>query len=268
MTRLIRAELLKMRTTKTWWLFGSGVLVFTALALLFNCVQTHVALTRPAPGQSVDAAAQAAAIYTSGQFFGALLIMLLGMLVVTSEYFHQTATTTFLATPRRTRVILSKFLATIAASIAFWALALVPSLVTGVLYLRYEGLGTSLGDRQVWRSILLALAVYVVWAVFGVGLGVLIRSQVGAMITGTVLYLIGTQAAQIVFYLIYTFWIKKEWVMTALVVVPSIASLVMTSATKLYPQSPPAWVGAAVLVGYGFVAGAIGVFLTRRRDIS
>jgi ABC-2 type transport system permease protein len=190
------------------------------------------------------------------------------MLVVTNEFFHQTATTTFLVTPRRTRVILAKFLATVATSVAFWALALLLSLVVGVLYLRSEGLGTYLGDWAVWRSVLLALAVYAVWAVFGVGLGVLIRSQIGAMITGTVLYLIGTQAAQIVFFLIYTFWIKKDWVLTSMVVVPSIASLVMTSVTKLYPQSPPAWVGAVVLVGYGLVAGFIGVLLTRRRDIS
>lgn len=285
MTNLVRAELLKVRTTKTWWLFGLGVLLFTALALLVNALQAHQYLHQGVsvpPGTSGraaeqaraeiearrDVAGQAANMYTSGQYFGVLLTMLLGMLVVTNEFFHQTATTTFLVTPRRTRVITAKFLATIVASVAFWLLALVPSLIVGVLYLRYENLPAHLGDWPVWRSILLTLAAYVVWAVFGVGLGVLLRSQIAAMITGTVLYLIGTQAAQVIFFLIYTFWIKQDWVMTAMVIVPSIASQVMTSVIKLYPQSPPQWVGAAVLVGYGLLAGTIGVLITRRRDIS
>ena len=34
MMKLIRGELLKIRTTNTWWLFGIGVIGMTALALL------------------------------------------------------------------------------------------------------------------------------------------------------------------------------------------------------------------------------------------
>jgi ABC-2 type transport system permease protein len=285
MTGLVRAELLKVRTTKTWWLVGLGILGATALALAYNCIFAHIYLhqgisippgTSPQQAEEIrrelaarrDVAGQAANIYTSGQYFGLLLTMLLGMLVVTNEYFHQTATTTFLVTPRRTRVIVAKFLATLACGAAFWLLALVPSVITGVIFLRAENFAVHLGDWPVWRSVLLNLAAYLIWAVFGVGLGVLIRSQIGAVVTGTVLYLIGTALAQGVFLLIRTFLIKREWVLTAQVIVPSIASQVMTSVIKLYPQSPPQWVGAAVLVGYGLIAGTIGVFITRRRDIS
>ena len=52
--------------------------------------------------------AQAANIYTSGQFFGVLFVSLLGILLITNEYYHQTATTTFLTTPHRSRVVAAK----------------------------------------------------------------------------------------------------------------------------------------------------------------
>ena len=50
-----------------------------------------------------DAINVAANLYTSGQFFGVLIVMLLGAILVTNEFFHLTATTTFLVTPRRER---------------------------------------------------------------------------------------------------------------------------------------------------------------------
>ncbi|HEX6497402.1 MAG TPA: ABC transporter permease [Micromonosporaceae bacterium] len=285
MTNLIRAEALKIRTTNTWWLFGLGTFLFTAAALVVNIIQAHLYLTvRPQipPGASAeqaqqireqlaardDVAGEAASIFTSGQYFGLLLVMLLAMLVITNEFFHQTATTTFLATPRRTRVITAKLITVALASVVFWALSLVMNLVAGSIYLDADGFSPHLGDWPVWRAILLNLMAYVIWAVFGVGLGVLIRSQIGAVVTGTVLYLVGTSAAQVVFFVIHEFWIKQDWVLTAQVVVPSIASQIMISVIKLYPQSPAQWVGAAVLIGYGVVFGVIGVLITRRRDIT
>lgn len=41
MTRQIRAELFKLRTTSLWWWFGLATLVSTALTLIINCVQAN-----------------------------------------------------------------------------------------------------------------------------------------------------------------------------------------------------------------------------------
>jgi hypothetical protein len=49
---------------------------------------------------------------------------------------------------------------------------------------------------------------------------------------------------------------------------PSIASQIMVSPDKLFPESPAWWVGALVMVGWSVLFGLIGVYLTRRRDIS
>ena len=49
------------------------------------------------------------------------------------------------------------------------------------------------------RSVLMNLLAYVIWAVLGVGLGVLIRSQLGATLTGAAFYLLSFPVAAVVF---------------------------------------------------------------------
>ena len=95
---------------------------------------------------------------------------------------------------------------------------------TGAVFLRIEGYGSQLGQWPVERALLLDLAVYAVWAVFGIGLGALIRSQLAATVTATVLYLAGATAGAAVFELINTFLIQKTWVLTSEVAVPAIAA--------------------------------------------
>ena len=41
------------------------------------------------------------------------------------------------------------------------------------------------------RAMLFNLAAYLLWAIFGFGLGTLIRSQIGSVVTGMIIYLIG-----------------------------------------------------------------------------
>ncbi len=293
MTRLFRSELLKIRTTNTWWLFGIGSFVMTALALAVNFLQAHYYLlpfdkyVQSTSGRSPDqlspdrlaelkaqwlqqhdVIAQAANIYTSGQFFGVLFVLLLGILLITNEYYHQTATTTFLTTPHRSRVVAAKLITGMFAAAGFWLFTLVINVIAGSIFLKTQGFGSQLGVWEVTRAILLNLAAYAIWAVFGVGFGALIRSQIGATITATVLYLLGTTVAQIVFQLIHSFLIKKDWVLTAQVIVPAIASSIMISPAKTFEQSPPQWVGAVVLIGYGIIAGLIGTMILRKRDVS
>src|SRR5690349_9007295 len=124
MTRLLRSELLKIRTTNTWWLLGLGSVLTTGLALLINCERAafylHETFTVPqgASPAEVEQARQAFAaqhqvltqatnIFTSGQLFGCLFVALLGVLLITNEYYHQMATTTYLATPHRTKVVVA-----------------------------------------------------------------------------------------------------------------------------------------------------------------
>lgn len=277
MIKLVRSELIKIRTTNAWWWLGIGAFVITALVLAFNIGTAHYYLNEALPtdvsGEELeyssslrDVVGQAANIYTSGQFFGLLFVMLIGILMVTNEFHHQTATTTFLTTPRRTAVIAGKLLGATVVGFGFWLFTTLIDVVAGAIYLEIDGFGPHLGDWQVVRAILLNLVAYAIWTVLGVGFGTLITNQIGAVITAVVLYLIGTQAAQLIFYGLAELFHNdglREWQ----VIVPSIASQLMISEIRL-PDTPPQWVGAAVLVAYAVVTGMVGVALTRRRDIS
>ena len=122
------------------------------------------------------------------------------------------------------------------------------------------------------RSVLMNLLAYVVWAVLGVALGVLIRSQLGATLTGAAFYLLSFPIAIALFGIIRTFVIKENWVYDWIVVVPGVASQILISPEPLQiqfdVQSPPWWVGGLVLAGYGVLAGVVGTLITRKRDIS
>ena len=77
-------------------------------------------------GEAVNVAAN---LYTSGQFLGVLLVMLLGAIMVTNEFFHLTATTTFLVTPHRERVVLAKLAAAVLLGLVFWLVTTVLNLI-------------------------------------------------------------------------------------------------------------------------------------------
>ncbi|HEY3009667.1 MAG TPA: ABC transporter permease [Micromonosporaceae bacterium] len=297
MRRLIRAELMKIRTTNTWWIFLIGAFAATAAALAIwilvanNAIDTAVKgggeVFVPPSDQNVSPAGveemrrqfelahdlgrtlvtNATNIYTSGQFFGLMFAMLLGTLLITNEYYHQTATATFLTTPRRTQVIAGKLATAMLAAAFFWLFSTVVSVAAGSAFFGIKGYAPQLGEWTVIRAILLNALAYGLWGVLGVGLGVLLRSQIGAVITGTVAYVIGTFLIQNIFGVLY-FVFGWHWLVDAMVVWPGVASQVMISAEPPFSGSPPWWVGGLVLAGYGVVFGLIGTWITRRRDIS
>jgi ABC-2 type transport system permease protein len=282
--RLIRAEIMKIRTTNTWWILLIGMVLVTALALTFDGLGHHFQLYPPnqgangGPGPEAQAeAAQAhsaaglakiaADMMTAGQFFGLLLAMIIGILVVTNEFFHQTATTTFMTNPHRTTVILAKAVAALLFGALFWLVATVIDLVVTPIYLSSQHVSVSVFQWTVIQSVLLNLAAFVLWAIFGLGLGTLLRSQIGSVITGLILYLIGAAAIAIIFQLIHNLY-PHNWVVSAEVIAPAIASSIMITPGQAFEHAPPQWVGAVVMIGYAVVSGLIGISLTRRRDIS
>jgi ABC-type transport system involved in multi-copper enzyme maturation permease subunit len=273
---LVRAELLKVRTTSTWWVFGLIMLPLWALAVLYNWGTLNAQSSVDAnSGLSADQAEQVrvateavnmgTTLYTSGQFLGVLLVMLLGAIIVTNEFFHQTATTTFLVTPIRERVVLAKLAASVAFGLVFWLGTTILNLIVVPFVLRSMDVSAQLGEPAIWRAIGLNALAFALWAVLGVGFGVLIRSQLAATLTLSIAYVIGNFGASLVFFLLSEY--VAEWTSKLQVIVPTVASQLMIAGTDL-PGNPPRWVGAVVLIGYAAVAGVIGTAIMRRRDIS
>ena len=202
LVRLLRAEFMKIRTTSTGWLFLTGFIVFTAMALTINGFGIHhqlypqqglvsraQALAQAAQARSpAGVAAIAASMMTSGQRVGFLFALLLGVLVVTSEFANQTAAVTFVTVPRRATVITAKVAAAACCGALFWLVGTVIAAVATPLFLYTQHVSTSLAGWAVARSVLLNLLAFVAWGVFGLGLGAVLRSQMASVIAAIAVY--------------------------------------------------------------------------------
>ncbi|MDG4823074.1 ABC transporter permease [Asanoa sp. WMMD1127] len=275
--RLVNAEFRKLLTTNTWWLFALGALLCWAATFALNATFAHFTLTQAPPTDvSPEDAAQIAAVsdqiyqaanlYTSGQFTGLLFVVLLGILMVTNEFHHQTATSTFLTTPHRTSVISAKLGVAAFIGVLFWVVTTALNIPATMIFLRSEDLPTLLGDSSVQRAILLNGVAYLLWGILGVGIGVLMRSQIAATVTAVLAYVLGTAVVGFLFTLLSQA-LDQDWIEDIQYALPSIASGLMVAGRDL-PGQPEYWVGAVILVAWAVVTGTIGTLITRTRDIS
>lgn len=269
---LVRAELFKVRTTALWWIMALILLPLYAASLGINWLTSATTTTEGAPESQADTIEAtlepinvATNLYTSGQYMGVLIVLLLSAIIVTSEFFHLTATTTFLVTPRREAVILAKFAAAIIVSLIVWAITTIGNLILVPFILDALNIGTQLGEPAIWRAIGLNALAFVLWAILGVGAGVLIRSQIAATLVLAITYTVGTSAIGLIFFLLTEN--VAQWFENLQVLIPTTASQLMIAGTEL-PGNPPRWVGAAVLIGYAVLTGVLGTLITKRRDIS
>ena len=173
MSALLRAELLKLRTTRT---FVALVGVTLALSLLV-VVLTAVLSKEVAPGDAQD--------LFSADATG-LFIMLLGVIGMAGEWRHRTITGTILAAPDRLRLMSAKMLAYAAAGVVLSLIVTVTIMLVGTIILSSRGFdAVAFSDLLdvLWRNLLVAALV----GALGVGIGALVRNQVVAIIAVLVL---------------------------------------------------------------------------------
>lgn len=127
--RLVRVELRKSYDTRaSFWLLGT----ITLLVLLTEGIVLAVTTVQDEPmtfGDFVGAAA----------FVTSVLLPVLGIMLVTSEWGQRTAMVTFALEPRRPLVILAKLVTGLILTLATAAVAIVIGLVCNVLYGLIEG---------------------------------------------------------------------------------------------------------------------------------
>jgi ABC-2 type transport system permease protein len=86
-------------------------------------------------------------------------------------------TATFLASPRRWRVVLAKIGAHLVLGVGYGLVGLVVALVAGGMTIAVRGHSLGLGADGLWRSALLGVVAVALWALIGIGIGTLVRNQ-------------------------------------------------------------------------------------------
>lgn len=188
LTRAVRSELLKFFTTRLWWGMAIGVFVTgAAFALLFGILYTSQSFLEDGGGGFggseivADDAQIANTVYTAGLSVGYLLMLVIGVVQIGAEYRHHTITSTFLSQPHRARVMLAKVLALVVIGAGYGVLSLVGSVLVGAVTLQARG-ADPFPSGQVLRTLLLSLLVLGLWALIGLGAGILIPNQVAALL--------------------------------------------------------------------------------------
>jgi ABC-type transport system involved in multi-copper enzyme maturation permease subunit len=168
LTALLRAELLKLRTTRTF-----AALVGTALALSLLVV----GLTTALGDNFTDADVRE--LFTAD--FSSLFISLLGVMGMAGEWRHRTITSTILAAPDRLRLLAAKTLSYAAAGTVLSLIVTVTIMAVGTLILSGRGQTTfAAGDLAdvLWRNLVVAALL----GAFGVCVGGLLRNQIVAIV--------------------------------------------------------------------------------------
>jgi hypothetical protein len=168
-----QAELLKIRSTRTTIGIVLGMI---ALVLLFSLLSGL--LTKQPDLTSTEDQRGLLSVGSLAGVFSALA----GIMLVTSEYRFGTIRPTFLFTPRRSRVVGAKLAAGLLAGIAFGVVGEGIGFAIGYATLTGRGIGYAMNGSQTTLLVLGTLAGVALWGALGVGLGVVVRNQVGGII--------------------------------------------------------------------------------------
>ena len=171
MSRAISAELLKLRTTRTSWGVMLGALGLVALISTLVALAGDFKTTDDPGGDFFDIAGIA-------QVFA----LVLGILVVTTEFRHGTITPSLLAVPDRSRLVLAKVLAAFAVGFVLCLLASALAALIGQALLSARDIDAGISAGRTARLIAGGAVAGGLFTALGVGIGALARNQVGAVI--------------------------------------------------------------------------------------
>ena len=249
----MRSEFIKIRSVRStfWTLLGQAV-----AAIAFAVANCAGAVAHGSYGPDFNPAQASLA----GQVgIGELIIVVLGALVITSEYSTGMIRTSLTVMPRRGVLYAAK-------AIVFAAVSLAVSLVTsfaaffiGQAILASKHVDTTLAQPYALRAVLLSAAVVTVFGLLAYGTGAVIRNSAGAItaILG-VIFLIPLLAQALP-----TSWFQEmeRWL-------PGGQAVYSISAGRAWSVSDlfPAWGEFTVFCGYAAVLLAVGAWLFCRRD--
>lgn len=249
MRRALRCELLKARTTRTnLWLLGWSVALIAAVVALHAFSLSAKDLAERENQLTVRGL---------GTTFGMLFAALLGAMSITGEIRTGLIRPTLLATPRRSRVIVAKMAVSAVGGAVIGLVAVVVAIgaITAGLAARDIPIKTTGPDLT--QLLLGAPAAAAVWAALGVGVGALVRNQVGVLV-GLAVWLLFAENI-----LIANLSALGKYLPGASAAALAGASLDQTAAYLLAPA-----LGALLLAGYLTAATAGGLLTTTRRDFS
>jgi ABC-2 type transport system permease protein len=252
-TSLVRSELIKLRSVRM-----AALLLLTGLGLVVLLILVTVPTTNtPGDVLSLDDPILLSRAVGVGVGGGWVLLLVLGILTFTQELRFGTATSTFLVTPVRRRVLVAKAFALAVLGLAFGAatLGLAVGLSIFVISVHGGNLTWSVQLAEVLGGVALVM---VVSGPIGLAVGTLVRNQIAAVVGALVWLLVAEQL------LVALLPGIGKWTPGG----AAAGLLQLGSSATTHGDLLPPWAGGLVFVAYAAVIGVSASVSTLRRDLT
>jgi ABC-2 type transport system permease protein len=248
----LRSEFTKIRSVRsTYWTLLAMFVVVVGFGALASTGAAH-----GPHGPYFDPTRQSLA----GLYIGQLIIGVLGVLVISSEYSTGMIRTTLTTNPHRGVMIAAK-------GVVFTVVALVTSLVTsfvaffvGQALMSSDHISTTIGSPNVLRAVIGGALFLTACGVLAFGLGLLIRHTAGGIGAVTGLLFVVT---------ILVNFLPQSWQNHVDKWVPALAGGQLWMTGPQPPGNTPMfgpWTSFAILCGYAAIVVTVAVILFRKRD--
>jgi len=248
----LRSEFTKIRSVRsTYW----TLLCLVVVTVGFGALASWGVATHGHPGPGFDATAQS----LGGLYISQLIIGVLGVLVISSEYSSGMIRTTLTTFPHRGTLIAAK-------AVVFALVAFVTGLITcfasffiGQAFMSSRHLSVTLSDPHVLRAVIGGALFLTACGLLAFGIGLLLRHSAGAISTVVGLLFVLT---------ILVNFLPQSWQNHLDKWMPADAGTQIWSTVANHGQPPvfAPWTGFAVLCAYAAIALIAGLALFQKRD--
>jgi hypothetical protein len=250
----LRAERIKAFTVRsTWWNIILTLVLSVGLSLLICFAVVATWNDTPAEDRAT-VQDDALEILVSGYFFGIVVMLVLGVMVMTAEYQNAMIRTTFVAEPRRIQMFAAKsvVVAAIAAGVA--AVFLAGAYVGGSLILGVRDIDVSLGVPGGGRAFFGIVPFFVLAALFALALGAILRSTAAAITIVVLLYLVIPNLMLLI----------PRYGEEINAAFPFMGGVIFLDPSPSGVYGP--WTGLGIFVAYTAALWAVAAYLLKRRD--
>jgi ABC-2 type transport system permease protein len=248
MNNLIRAELLKLRTTRTFtWS------VIAALAFVPVSIALAIAKIGTPSGTSLDSAEGFRNVIAAASS-GGVLVLLIGIVLMAGEFRFNTVTSTFLITPERKRVVGAKLAASSLVGLGIGVASSLLTIAIALPWLASRHVDVASHSSDIAIVLLGGIAATAISGMVGVGIGALVTNQTLA-VTVTLIWSLLIEGMVVNFAPGLGRWL------------PGGAAGAM-SGSATYSNLLPVWAAALLFAGYGVAFAAAGSRFVLRRDIT
>jgi ABC-2 type transport system permease protein len=169
--RLLSSELLKLRTTRTFYALIGGAVTLIVIIVVLGAALGKFKGTGT-PGRDLLSIAGLAPLFA----------LVIGVIGVTTEFRHGTITPTLLVEPVRTRLMAAKLAAQMIAGLALGALCYGVCAAIVSVILSGRGIATGMSTSDWIGAVIGGAIATMLYAALGAGVGALLRNQVGAIV--------------------------------------------------------------------------------------